>query len=89
MLKNSKLQMLLGGIVLGGLLAFGIFLFASPTQRAYANGDNGRYQLVYIERWFSNRRDPRIIRMDTATGSMEVFTWLANVRKFKYEGVGP
>ena len=39
MLKNSKLQMLLGGIVLGGLLAFGIFLFASPAQRAYAHGD--------------------------------------------------
>ena len=39
MLKNEKLQILLGGIVLGGLLACGIFLFASPTQRAYANGN--------------------------------------------------
>ena len=38
-LKNKKLQMILGGIVLGGLLACGIFFFASPTQRAYANGD--------------------------------------------------
>ena len=39
MLKNSKLQMLLGGIVLGGLLVFGVFIFVSPTQPAYANGE--------------------------------------------------